>query len=545
MRRPAVILVALALAGCAGIPSSGPIRQGVGAGAGASEQVVRVIAAPPVAGMSPTQIVAGFLVASASFADGGATARSYLTAARAATWNPAAGVTEFAQDGLQLEANGSTVTGVGTVLATIGPTGEYRLASGAPDRTITFGLARVAGQWRIAAVPDGLLLSQFDILRSFRSYDVYFFDPHFSVLVPSPVTIAASGPTAATSLVQSLLQGPTPWLAKSVRSAFPADTHLTVPAVPIVNGVAEVDLSAGVLAANDQARAFLSAQLVWTLKALPEITAVRITVNGQPFVVSGAPAIQPTSSWTAFDPAGVGPSFGAIAWAGGRVARLATLPGNSPSTTSGPMLAESYAGDRYAISPGRSLQLVDSSGQVIRTLAEQVSGRPSFDREGGLWWAARGRLRYLPPGGAVPTTVRVGVRAAITGVAVARDGIRVVLEVSDPTPVLLLGRIGLTVPLTVDGLRPFVADPIVPTAFAWAGPDQVAVLGTESGSPFAAEIGIATGSASPLGTPALPESIAAAPGSPVLIGAGDGVVYESVGGAWAAVTGGANPAYPG
>jgi len=495
--------------------------------------------------MTPTQIVAGFLVACASFADGGATARSYLTAARAASWNPAVGVQEFASDGLELEANGSSISGSGSLLATIGASGEYELVPGAPNRTVMFRVSKVAGQWRISAVPDGLLLSQFDIERSFRSYDVYFFDPHFGVLVPDPVTVPISGPTAATTLVEDLLAGPTPWLAKSVRSAFPADTHLTVAAVPIVNGVAQVDLSAAVLAASDQARGLLSAQLVWTLRALPEITAVRITVNGQPFNVSGAPATQPTTSWASFDPSGVGPSVGPIAWAGGKPVQLSSLGATSPPQIGGPDIAMSYSGQVLALAEAHSLRLVDRGGRLIHRYLEPVSGRPSFDRSGGLWWASGGRLRFLAAGSGAPITVRVGTRFPVTGVAVSRDGIRVVLQIGGPTPKLMLGRIGLTVPVSVDGLRDFVAVPIVPEAFAWAGPDQVAVLGTEAASPVAVNVAIATGAAAPLGTPALPESIAAGPGVPVLIGAGDGMVYESVGGSWSAIAGAANPAYPG
>ena len=559
------LLAGLALAtlcACTIIPTGGPVQQGIEAGAGSADQAIRVIADPPRPGMSPTEIVHGFLVASASFADGFATAREYLTATRGSSWQPSAGVQVYAADGLQLDASGSHVNAHGQLVATIGSAGEYLRAAAPKDQTIPFQLVRVEGEWRISNAPNGLLLSEFDVDRAFRSYDIYFFDPKFEVLVPDPVTVPVFGAAAATQLVTSLLAGPTPWLANAVRSAFPADAHLSVAAVPIVNGVAQVDLSNAVLAADDRTRQFLAAQLVWTLKVLPEITGVRITVGGQPFNVPGAPAVEPTSSWPALDPSAPGSDNTGVALVGGKPARLrlkdtAPIPPAEPLKSPG-LIAVSWGGATVAAvgQAGLAIGLVDSN--PLRMIHESSTGRPSFDRTGGLWWVSRGRLRHLASVAPIdpkrlatvtPTTVPVSGLAGATleSISVARDGVRAVLMVRVAgNAMLMIGRITNTSGLLVDGLRPFVAPGLTPLAVAWADPDNLVVLGSLAGAEVSAfTVEVARGGSQPLGSPPAPLAVAALPGQPVLIGAADGLVYQSVGGTWTAAAIGANPVYPG
>ena len=71
-----VLGVVLVASGCAAsIPTSGPIEQGQLVGVDAEDQFIRVIARPPRAGMTPVELVQGFLEASASFDGNHAVAR--------------------------------------------------------------------------------------------------------------------------------------------------------------------------------------------------------------------------------------------------------------------------------------------------------------------------------------------------------------------------------------------------------------------------------------------------------------------------------------
>ena len=63
------------LAGCVGVPTSGPIGQGPVVDSGEATQFIRVIAAPPSTGAAPGEIVRGFLEANASLEQDHAIAR--------------------------------------------------------------------------------------------------------------------------------------------------------------------------------------------------------------------------------------------------------------------------------------------------------------------------------------------------------------------------------------------------------------------------------------------------------------------------------------
>ncbi|HNL51635.1 MAG TPA: hypothetical protein PKL68_06770, partial [Actinomycetota bacterium] len=70
------------LAGCAQVPTSGPVVEVDQAVPDvASTSFVRALARPPRVGMSQTEIVQGFLDAASGFEDGHAVAKLYLTPA--------------------------------------------------------------------------------------------------------------------------------------------------------------------------------------------------------------------------------------------------------------------------------------------------------------------------------------------------------------------------------------------------------------------------------------------------------------------------------
>jgi len=100
-------------------------------------------------------------------------------------------------------------------------------------------------------------------------------------LVPNQVMLPI-GPGTSTALMRALVSGPTPWLAPAVSTAIPTGTKLVVDSAPITDGIVQVDLSAQAATAIDKEAQALSAQVVWTLRQLVDVTAVRITVNGVP-----------------------------------------------------------------------------------------------------------------------------------------------------------------------------------------------------------------------------------------------------------------------
>ena len=164
------------------------------------DQFIRVIAREPRPGMTPTQVVQGFLDASASFDGDHAVARQYLTPAASTEWNTGAGVSVY--DGAAaLTELGTTVVVSADEAGEIASNGRFEVAG--PSAEAADVVPAHQGRRGVAhlELPPGLLLSQSDVDRAFRSFAVYFFNPSFSTLVPDARMVPVIGPGLATTLV--------------------------------------------------------------------------------------------------------------------------------------------------------------------------------------------------------------------------------------------------------------------------------------------------------------------------------------------------------
>src|SRR5205085_2745590 len=83
-----------------------------------------------------------------------------------------------------------------------------------------------------------------------------------------------------TTLVEGLLQGPTAQLQGAVNTAAPTGLQLDVSVSVSQSGLAVVPLSGDLLSDTD--RQLFAAQLAWTLRQIPTIRRVQMTVDGAP-----------------------------------------------------------------------------------------------------------------------------------------------------------------------------------------------------------------------------------------------------------------------
>ena len=550
----------LLLAGCAGIPTSGPIQQGPEVQDGQADQVIRVIVRPPEPDMTPTQIVSGFIEASASFEDNHAIAREYLTPQAAATWDPAAGTRVY--DGVPtLAPNGpADVDMTATQAGSITADGRFQVSPPGRILSDSFRLDYVEGQWRIDNPPAGLLLARSDIDRAFRSYDVYFLDPGFTTLVPDSRLIPADGPGLATSLMQALANGPTEWLAPAVRTALPDGAGLAVNAVPVEEGVAVVDLDTSVRLANDATRRALSAQIVWTLRQVPGVLAVDLRSGGQALPVPGVPNPQPEDTWPGYDPNAMPANSQPYAVRGGRVVEIS---GSAPLAVPGdaglgvpPLdgIAVTLDGSRVAgLDDVGALWSAETraGAKAQQLIPEPGQSRPSFGRGTAAWVIGPDQqVKQARADGAVLTIPIDGLssKMRLESVSVSRDGTRAALIVRrGPRTFVMLavivlreGAARIQSPVRVDGRLTSVTD------VAWAEDDRLLALGAEgAGAAQVYEIDIARGALRSLGAPPNAVRIAGAPGFPPLAATTDGQVYSYAGGPWVSVGIGGSPAYPG
>ena len=562
------LFLVLVVAGCgtmsssivAQVPTSGPIQQGEQISTNREDQFIRVIARGPVAGMTSSEIVQGFLDASASFDGDHAVARQYLTNDANRLWDPSTGVAVYEGAGA-ITAYGYEVTLTASEAGRISSIGHYDVAAPGTELKAPFSLVKEQGEWRINRAPQGLILSLADVDRSFRSLSVYFFDPTFSTLVPDPRMIPVLGPGQATTLVKDLVFGPSEWLLPAVRTGFPNGVGLGIESVPIVSGVAVVDLTPDVRLAGDSARQALSQQLVWTLRQVPGVSDVSITALGQPLSVPGVSAPQPRDSWPGVDPGGLPPGSSGFVARSDSVVRLSVggakpvLGGAGEGQVSFVDMAVSRASDfiagidpqgilwRGPLGPGRPLTELLTEGNLAH---------PVFDRSGVLWVvdAEEGLILVRPDG--TLASIRVSglePRARIRSATPSRDGTRAALVVqSGPRTSLLLGRIVRSGPggeITIDDPIRVESKLTEVVDVGWSGADSIAVLGSvEAGFLEVFDIDLARGSVTALGAPEAPVSIAAAPGLPMLVGGADGQVYELSAGTWRTRTNGTAPAYP-
>ncbi len=170
------VTVSLVLVGCsnvpdfsvAQVPTTGPIEQGPQVGSSADGQFIRVIARPPRPGMTRTQVVQGFLDASASFDGDHVVARQFLTNQASSDWDPGAGVAVY--EGVPALNQAPARVSMRAVQAgEILSNGRYEVSAPGTELVKRFELTRVDGEWRISQVPQGLVLSNADIDRAFRA----------------------------------------------------------------------------------------------------------------------------------------------------------------------------------------------------------------------------------------------------------------------------------------------------------------------------------------------------------------------------------------
>ena len=278
------LLIPVLLAGCVSIPTSGRVVAGGDVGQQGARAALRVTAAGPADGADEREVVEGFLAAVAGL-DEFSVAREFL-APDALSWRPGdqtvvhADVATFAPT-VRAGSDGTASLSVQVdVVARIDEAGRY--VEQAPTKEeLPFDLVRVDGQWRIAELPPGVLVGEVDAARVLRPFEVYFLDPTDRYLVPD-VRWFPQLTQSATSLVRALLGGPSAPYLGALGSAAPAGTRLDLPTVQVVDGVATVDLTDEVLQADREERALLQAQLRETLRAVPGVSSVTVTVDGSP-----------------------------------------------------------------------------------------------------------------------------------------------------------------------------------------------------------------------------------------------------------------------
>jgi hypothetical protein len=497
----------LALGGCVSLPTSGPVEAGPTQQQVGDEGALEFTPGGPTKGASPVDIVENFLVAMTATPLNTSVARLYLTDDSGRSWVPEKSTIVFGSREITSERHGVSLRlddtvqldGRGTWLGD--PTGGR-------GKRWSLRLVKEDGEWRISHPPDALLIPRAHFDARFTQYFLYFFDKSSQVLVPEPVYVPR-GAQAPTLLVSGLLRGPDRDLLGVERSALPARTRLDDLSVPVSrDGTAEVPLTDQVLDLDDRQLNLVFAQLAWTLRQIPGVDRMRVTVDGSPLDLPGEGADVGVGEWSEFDPAVAWASQSLFGLRGGRVVSVTDgaehrLTGVFGSVDLGlrsvalDLAAENVAavtedGRRVLTGPRNAKpSSTPTASDATTVYAGTDVLRPGYDLYGQLWLLDRtrsgARLMAVRDGTAT-TFYAPGVTGEnVRRMLVSRDGTRLLTEVrTDAGDAIHVSRIQRGPAGQVRGLEPARQlalgrpAPVRVRDVAWRTPGSIALLITSS-----------------------------------------------------------------
>ncbi|WP_439688699.1 GerMN domain-containing protein [Curtobacterium sp. SP.BCp] len=391
-RSLAVALAALtlvALAACAAIPVSGDVRSGQSI---KDESVSGVELRPdgPSGGEDQTAVLRGFIAAATGAQNNYATAREFLSSGFSQKWNPRQGVTISDGSGQVERVGANELTYTLTASASVDADGEYTQAVRPTTSTLTFQFVREGDDWRIAYAPDGIILSPVRFQSVFQQHALYFFDPTGDSLVPDVRWFLAQS-SVATRVVSALLAGPADWLDGAVVSAFPKGTQLSLNAVTIENGTAQVDLSSAALRASTADRVRMREQLAKSLATVASVSSVTLTVEGASLSVpsSGSsdaqqnPDVDPRPLVEARGKVGYAAGTGSVSALGGGMSQqiVALDPDAVALSASGTFAAVRSDEGVFVVRSGQQRLRVDTRTDLVAPSVDDVGG-------GSVWVAS-------------------------------------------------------------------------------------------------------------------------------------------------------------
>lgn len=295
-------LLALGVSGCTSVPRN------------TQPQVLRPYEAPQARIAIPEPrpeenadvIFRDFLAAAAHPVDNYAAMRKFMTPELAARWQASEQVSIV--DSINLisgpfaGANVQRYFARGTTVGLLGADGAYMPANS--DYDVEVELVRdSSGQWRIAQLPDGVVVERQEFLDNSAPRNVYFLDPSGNQLVTDRRWLYRGVSDGATDLVTKIKNGPSAPLVPGVTTVLDSDATISVNIAPVERAQAREITITGLGEATNQMRVLLAAQLVWTLAGADYRGPWYIYADGAPLLESHeGPWTQDSEEIRSFDP---------------------------------------------------------------------------------------------------------------------------------------------------------------------------------------------------------------------------------------------------
>ncbi len=428
----AAALLAVLLAACGGLPTSGPVNAGQPVPDDDTGGNVIFLPDGPSKDATPQQIVEGFIAAGSGPKDNWGTAKEFLAPSFRGQWNPRAGVTVYRTGDRtlqQIATNSFSVTVTPT--ATVDASGELSTWDEGGDVSLPFVLAQQAdGQWRITQAPDGIVLdrNRFDVV--YNNYALQFFDPTWTYLVPDERWFPRL--YAATNIAETLVNGgPSAWLAQSVKTAFVDGARLAQAAVPVGSDkVASVTLEDGARALEPDVRDRMQTQLEESLKPVG-IDEVDMIVGSQTLPAQSV-AVRQTRIYSR-PLVQTGDAFGFLS--GASIERIPGLSDAIPPLGATDIEVDADRTTATLRDGTGTVRRVDDSGTVTTVDTRAGLIAPTIDPLGYIWTVPESSPAAVIAHG--PDTGQVAITGAWPGASqivaqqVSRDGTRLAAVVRD------------------------------------------------------------------------------------------------------------------
>jgi hypothetical protein len=555
MKKYFIVLISFALVSCGNIPKNSSIQEGSILGSVPEGSIVRVIASAPQEGMTPEEIVSGFLNASASSENDFKIAREYLIPELRSSWQPTQQIQVYEGQGRLNLTQSNTVVFTAPLNSVIDARSRITLSE--PDSQLVqeFKLKKVDNEWRINLDIKGLLISRADLNRSFTTFPLWFPDSSLKTLTPDVVVLPRSTTGNATRLMQLLLAGPGENLTGAVRSAFPVGTTLAINSVPVSNGLATVSLNETVLSAEPYLREVLSAQIVKTLSKIPEIRTVRINVGSSSLIVPNTPIRQSTTLWEKFSPDS-NREADALAIQNGKILRMDTEVTSTISDdyfNSGRWFAATANRDENilaAVTEDRTKFVVQNSSTSTprRVLIEGQGFRiPRSDIFDAIWVTGLNQISVVQNNRVVNVSIDGIEKQNVIDVIPSPDGVRALLIVNTAYGTEL--RIGTIVrddqSIKIIYVRKLIRDGFSVTQATWQDSGIVLYLDNLSEPASIYSIDTFTGFSKSLYSQLGTRNLASVIKKPTYLTLEDGSLLERVSGEWIGRGNLINATYPG
>lgn len=262
-----------------------------------SPQVIRTFApvedeqpaTSPEPGQEPDLLLRDFFSASAVPAGDYKTARQFMTEKTAAKWDPqgpiiivdSIDITTAPEEEVKPDTRSYQVRG--TVIGTLQTGGSY-----VPERASyesTIDLVREDDQWRIADLPEGVVIERNELRNQYQPTSLFFLAESGKALVSDRRWIFSGQNQLDAELITLLMEGPSKDLEPATRTAASSDATFA----GIEDGTYQFT---GMSQMSKEDRLNFGAQLTWTLAGAGIPAPYKVMVDGAP-LAEGLAELEP------------------------------------------------------------------------------------------------------------------------------------------------------------------------------------------------------------------------------------------------------------